>query len=114
MVNITLVGRFVRKPQYHETTNEQKLTKFMIASKSSRYDNGEQITEFVKCVAWNKIADRIVQYCNQGDLVSITGELMSRKFQDIEHKTDKEVWEVYVNNIEFVCKAESKESKLPF
>lgn len=119
MNKIVIIGRTVRDCSYTQTTNELPLCKFVIASKNS-LPSEENNTDFIKCVATNKNADIMVKYVHKGDLISLSGELRTRRYEAEGKMQEKD--EVFIDKIELLAKNQKTETtinpieepKLPF
>lgn len=83
MLNQTvIVGRIVREPELKETENGKKVTNITIAvPRSYKNVDGEYETDFIPCVLWNGIAENVISYCKQGDLVGIKGRVQTRSYE---------------------------------
>ncbi len=77
--NITLVGRLVRPP---ERKGDWGAT-FTLAVNAREKVNGEwqKVGHFFDCVAFGKRAEALCQYAGQGDLISVSGSLRQRKWE---------------------------------
>lgn len=82
---------------------ENKVVDFSVAL--NRKDrNGDQ-TEWVSCVAWNKIAENAKTYLSKGDGVYVEGELRTRSWEKDGQRHYKT--EVLVRDLLFISKANS-------
>lgn len=56
-------------------------------------------TDFINCVAWNKLADIVNMYCKKGDLVTVEGRISVRNY---ENQQGQKVYitEVVANNVQ--------------
>ncbi len=52
-----------------------------VASFSVAINEGKDKTTFINCVAWEKTAELISQYCQKGDRLSGTGRLENRTWE---------------------------------
>lgn len=98
---VGLVGRMARDPTLKVFDEEKIQTSFSLAI-NRNYKNQQGIIEadFVQCVAWGKLAERIARYCGKGSLVGISGRLQSRSYVN---KDNAKVYltEVIIDNIRF-------------
>ena len=69
---VIIVGRLVSKPIVEENENGRKVSEITLAVNRS-FKNAEGIydTDFIKCILWNDIAEKTVEYCDKGDLISV-------------------------------------------
>ena len=79
------IGRLGADPEARNTQSGASVVNFRLAA-SERYKDksGEkqERTEWVSCVAWNKLADICAQYLHKGSLVYVAGRMQTRKWQD--------------------------------
>lgn len=78
-----LVGRLTDKPNLSSTQTGKSVIAFTVAV-NRNYKNaaGKVEADFIRCVAWNKIAENINTYCNKGSLVGIDGHIQTRHYDD--------------------------------
>lgn len=81
MNHVGLVGRITRDPVLKPISANRNQTNFVIAiNRNFRNSQGIVDSDFVSCIAWGKLAERIVQYCGRGSLIGINGRLQSRSY----------------------------------
>lgn len=86
MINqCNFIGRLGRDPEIRYTTSGKAVASFSIACSEKR--GGEETTEWVNVVAWEKLAEICGQYLVKGSLVFISGRMQTRKWQDKEGGT---------------------------
>ena len=79
------IGRLTAAPDIRYSQNGEQVTNINLAINERRKNkNGEthEITEFVRVVAFRKLAEIIGQYCKKGDQIYIEGKLQTRKWTD--------------------------------
>lgn len=77
-------------------------TSFSIAiNRNFRNNQGSVDADFVPCVAWGRLAERIVKYCGKGSLVGINGRLQSRSYMNRDNLKVYTV-EVVVDDVRFI------------
>ena len=74
------IGRLGRDPEIRYTQSGKAVASFSIACSEKR--GGEETTEWVNVVAWEKLAEICGQYLVKGSLVFISGRMQTRKWQD--------------------------------
>lgn len=91
---VGLVGRMTRDPTLRVFDDSRFQTSFSLAV-NRNYKNQQGITEadFVQCVAWGKLAERIVRYCGKGSLIGVSGRIQTRSY------TNKDNNKVYVTEV---------------
>jgi single-strand DNA-binding protein len=116
MNNVILRGRLTAAPDVRITTDEKNTTtaRFSLAvqDKSHKNHNGDYDVDFVKCVAFNGIANNLHQYCDKGSEILITGRLHCYSYKN---KEDKNVYmtEVIVEKVEFVSNCQKADVEIP-
>lgn len=104
MNRVCLVGRLTKKPEIRESESGHKQTTFTLAV--NRMKDG---TDFINCVAWNKLAEIIEKYMDKGRELGLEGRLQVNAYDDKEGNR-KYVTSVVVDNITFIgSKNEQKE-----
>jgi len=80
-----------------------------VASFSVAINEGKDKTEFINCVAWEKTAELLKEYCSKGDRLSGTGRIQTRKWEDAQGQT-KYATECIVMQFDFPPKGGAKPS----
>ena len=103
MINRAVIcGRLVRDPELRRTQNGTPVTSFTLAvNRTFKNADGQQEADFLNCVAWNKTAEIVEQYCSKGNLVGVEGRLQSRSYQD-NQGNNRTVVEIIVEQIQFM------------
>ena len=83
--NCMFIGRLGRDPETRYTQSGKAVASFSLACSEKR--GGEESTEWVNVVAWEKLAEIVGQYLTKGSLVFISGRMQTRKWQDKEGGT---------------------------
>lgn len=74
------IGRVAKNPQLITTQNGSSLTRFTLAVRRSfRNSKGNYDTDFIQIVCWNKLADRVADYCGTGSMLSVKGRIQMRQ-----------------------------------
>lgn len=108
--NVTLMGRLTATPVLNQTKGGALVTSFAIAIDRRFQRQGEERqTDFINCVAWQKTAEFISKYFNKGDLIAITGEIQTRKYED-KDGNNRTATEVIINNAYFCGSKSSGET----
>lgn len=97
---IALIGRITKDLEIKEV-GETRILNFSIAvDRNYKTKEGEKITDFIPCVAFNGIAELMTKYCKKGDRISLNGKLQSSKYEkDGENRFS---YEVVVSDITFL------------
>ena len=83
--NCMFIGRLGRDPESRFTQSGKTVVNFSIACSEKR--GGEEYTEWVPIVVWDKLGEICAQYLQKGSLVYISGRMQTRKWQDKEGGT---------------------------
>ncbi len=76
MNHTILVGRLVRTPELRVTETGKKVTNITLAiNRPFKDQTGEYQTDFIECILWEALANKVIKYCKQGDLLGIKGRL---------------------------------------
>ena len=79
---IQLIGRLTRDPEVRYVSNGHPMAQFTIAvNRDFKNAAGEREADFVRCIAWRKLAEQIGQYCSKGRLVAVEGRLQTRNYE---------------------------------
>lgn len=100
---VMLMGNLTRDPELRQTPNGQNVCSFSLAlNRSYRDQSGEwqEATDYVDCVAWGPLAERVAQYLSRGRRVFVQGRLQSRSWEQEGQKRSKV--EVVVNDVTFL------------
>lgn len=92
----TGIGRLATDPESRFTQSGKQVVNFTLCCDSGWGDNKR--TEFVKVVAWDKLAETISSYLHKGSPCMIQGEMQTRKWQDNEGK-DRYTTEIIARNL---------------
>lgn len=116
MNKVILRGRLTNIAEIRITADQNPTTiaRFSLAvpDKSHRNHEGNYDTDFIRIVAFNKLADNIQQYTDKGSDILITGRLHTYTYKN---KEDKNVYmsEVIAENLEFVSNCNKSEINIP-
>lgn len=100
---IILIGRLVRDPELRYTSNGTPVSNFTLAVERN-YSNqqGEKETDFIKIVAWRKLAENCAHHLDKGRLVAVEGSLNIRKSKSEKDGRTYINPEVIANNVQFL------------
>ncbi|MDQ0269226.1 single-stranded DNA-binding protein [Cytobacillus purgationiresistens] len=105
MINqVTLVGRLTRDPELKRTQDGKAVTNVTLAvNRQFKNQDGEIEADFVQCTLWRKTAENLIQYCQKGSLIGITGRIQTRSY-DSSDKKRIYVTEVVAEQVRFLEK----------
>lgn len=105
--NVVLTGRLTKDIELRRTTSGKTCTSFTLAVNRNREE-----TDFINCVAWDKVAELLEQYTRKGFQIGVEGRIQTRNYDD---RNGKKVYitEVLVNSISFLepIKSDTSDSK---
>ena len=82
MNKVILTGRLTRDPESRMTQSNMEVSRFSLACQNDFVNrNGERETEFINCVAFNRLAGTINKFCKKGSLISITGRIRNSSYE---------------------------------
>ncbi|MCF0205877.1 MAG: single-stranded DNA-binding protein [Bacteroidales bacterium] len=103
---VQLIGHLGADPIVKDT-KVGKMARFSVATTEYYRDNGKlsSRTEWHNVVAWNGIAEKVIQKCAKGSYVTLTGKLTNRSYEDA-NKIKRYITEVLVTEI--ICQNKDK------
>jgi len=110
MNKVVLVGRLVSDLDVHDFEEGKCVGRFTLAIPDGKDAKGEAVTQFISCVAWNKVADTIDQYAHKGDRLGVTGKMVQNIYKKdgvTHYNTD-----VLVDGFEFLEPKKTEEPKV--
>ena len=113
MINhVVLIGRLTKDIELRKTNKNTPVASYTLAVERS-YNSltGEKQADYISCVAWNKLAEIVCQYCSKGSLIGMEGRIETRNYEGSDGKRNY-VTEVICENIQFLDNKKTKESKL--
>ena len=97
---VILLGNAGQNAEVKSMSGGKSVANFSIAINQPFRDkkDGHQRVEWVRCVAWDKLAQIAEKFVARGTVVFVEGRLQTRKFEDREGGT-KTVTEVVVGSL---------------
>ena len=95
-------GRLVKDLELRKSQSGVSNVRFTLAvNRNRKNEQGETEADFLNCIAFNKTAELLTQYCGKGSKISIRGSLQTGSYDD---KDGKKIYttDVMVNEIEFL------------
>ncbi|MBI40434.1 MAG: single-stranded DNA-binding protein [Leptospiraceae bacterium] len=99
---VLLIGNLTRDPEQKQTQNGKSYCKFSIANNRTYTVDGnkKEETSFFNCVAFGRLSEIIIQYCQKGKQVAIEGRLAQRSWDSPEGK--RSIVEITVENLQLL------------
>lgn len=110
MNKVVLVGRLTRDPDTKTIDENGKVvTRFTLAV-NRRFKNagGEREADFIPIVLWGRRAEIVSEYMTKGRMISISGRLQTRSYEDKDGNR-KYVTEVVADDFQFVDSRKSED-----
>lgn len=107
--SVTLIGRITKELEIKEI-GETKILNFSVAvDRNYKTKDGENLTDFIPCVAFNGISELMNKYCKKGDKICVSGRLQSSKYEkDGENRYS---YDVIVYDITFLEPKKDEENE---
>jgi len=83
MIDVWKVGNATRDPELRYTPNGVGVAEFNIAE-NLKDKNGNESTEFHRCVAFNKLAENVTETVKKGTRVIVVGRASNKPWEDKE------------------------------
>lgn len=100
---VTLMGNLTRDPELRQTPTGQSVTSFSLALNRAYKDSSgewQEATDYIDCVCWGPLAERVAQYLSKGRRCLVQGRLQSRSWEQDGAKRSKV--EVLANDVTFL------------
>ncbi|WP_103108515.1 single-stranded DNA-binding protein [Brevibacillus reuszeri] len=111
MNKVILIGNLTKDPDLRYTPNGVAVCTFTVAvNRPRRNQQGEQETDFINIVAWQKLADNCASYLRKGRQAAIEGRMQTRSYDNKEGKRVY-VTEVVAENVEFLRGPQKRDDK---
>lgn len=112
MNTVCLMGRLTSDPDIKQLTSGALSARYMLAVDRGKNKNGEQETDFIRCIEFGKSAEFAQNYLRKGMKICITGSIRTGSYTDKE--TNKTVYttEVLVRE-HFFCEKKADGSGAP-
>ena len=98
---IVLVGRVSTEIELRYTAEGSALAKFQLDVERPKKPDGDQKTDVISIVAWNKLAEICAEYLRNGRLILIDGRVQVRSYEANEGKR-KYVTEIIAQNMKML------------
>ena len=110
---VAIMGRLAADPQMRQTQSGKSVASFRVAVDRGRKDaNGQNQTDWLDVVAWDKTADFVSRYFPKGSMIAVTGRLQSRNYQD-KNGNNRTAIEIVANQVSFCGEKKQEKSFQP-
>lgn len=113
MNKVQLIGRLTKDvecQEYGQGKEKGYFARFALAIRDGVDKDGQQLTQFVNCVAWNTAAVNLEKYTKKGDQVALVGRITENNYEDkdkVKHYTQQ----VTVSEIELLSNKRDEEAE---
>ena len=98
---VIAIGRLTASPDLQKTASDKSVARVTLAVNRRYKDSqGEREADFISLVIWGKLAETLVSYATKGSLLSIEGELRTRRYE--KDGQNRYVTEVLVNGFQLL------------
>jgi len=81
-----LMGRLTKEPELKYTTTNMAVCNFTLAVNRRFAKEGQQTTDFVNIITWNKTAEFCSKWFKKGQQVAVIGSIQTHTWDDKEGK----------------------------
>jgi single-strand DNA-binding protein len=102
---VFLIGRLVRDPEMRMTPSGVAVTRFTVAVDKTfkKSEDGQSSADFIRVVAWRRLAEICGQYLKKGKLVAVEGRLQVDSYDKDGQK--RYSTEVVADNVQMLDRA---------
>lgn len=98
--SVVVVGNLGKDPEIRATGSGKKVASFSVAVDQGFGDNKK--TEWVSCLAWEKLAEFAEKYLKKGKTVALSGTLQTSSWDDKASGQKRYKTEVVARDIQFM------------
>lgn len=111
MNQVNLIGRLTVDPEVKVVNENQTVANLQLAV-PLRGKDGKVYTDFIPCVAWNKLAEVIGNNLTKGRRIRVTGRLHFSRYEEPDGRK-RTTGEVVITEVEFLDKKQSSDAGRP-
>lgn len=99
---VVIIGNMTASPDMRFTPNGTRVAIFAVAV-DRPYTNadGSRDTDFLRVVAFGRLAENIEKYTEKGSKIAVTGRIETRSYTD-RQGVKRQVWEIVADRVEFL------------
>ncbi len=101
MNKVILIGNLTKDPEVKVTSTGKKVVSFSLAINDGKDVNGQDMTSYFNCTAWEKVADIIEKYVKKGHKIMTSGKLKNRSW-DKPDGTKAYATDIVVSEVELL------------
>ncbi len=112
MNKVILSGRLTRDAEiteYGKGKDKGLVARFSIAVRDGQDAKGEPQAQFIRCVAFGKLAEIMEKFTEKGMVITVCGRLKNGSYEDTKEKVTRYTTDVVVEDFDLFFKARSDE-----
>ena len=112
MNKVILSGRLTRDAEiteYGKGKDKGLVARFSVAVRDGQDAKGEPQAQFIRCVAFGKLAELMEKFTEKGMVITVSGRLKNGSYEDPKDKVTRYTTDVVVEDLDLFFKARSEE-----
>ena len=107
---VFLVGRLTKTPEIKIVQGKKQTQISLAVKRNFKNPDGIYETDFINCIVWNVIAERVCEYCKKGSIISVKARVQNNNYIN---KDDKKVYayEFIAESISFMQSSNNIKNK---
>ena len=101
MNRVFLIGNLTRDPETRTTQSGTTVCSFTIAVNRRMKQDGQQETDFLNIVAWQKLGELCQKYLSKGKKCAVTGRIQTRSYE-AKDGSKRTAWDIVADEVEFL------------
>ena len=114
MNKVILSGRMTRDAEvteYGKGKEKSLVARFSIAVRDGKDAKGEPQAQFIRCVAFGKLAELIDQFTAKGQIITVSGRLKNGSYEDEKDKITRYTTDVVIEDLDLFSNGKSDEEE---
>lgn len=114
MNKVILSGRLTRDAEiteYGKGKDKGMVARFSVAVRDGQNAKGEPQAQFIRCVAFGKLAELMEKFTEKGMVITVCGRLKNGSYDDPKDKVTRYTTDVVVEDVDLFFKARSEEDE---
>lgn len=114
MNKVVLSGRLTRDAEiteYGKGKDKGLVARFSVAVRDGQDAKGEPQAQFIRCVAFGKLAEIMEKFTEKGMAITVCGRLKNGSYEDTKEKVTRYTTDVVVEDFDLFFKARSNEDE---
>ena len=114
MNKVILSGRLTRDAEiteYGKGKEKSIVARFSIAVRDGKDAKGEPQAQFIRCVAFGKLAELIEEFTEKGQIITVCGRLKNGSYEDPKDKITRYTTDVVVEDLDLFSRAKDEDEE---